>query len=59
MNARASKILMNWIIHVTLVLLPRDDPLPGMIKRKLVDLTAQLQAAMDEGRPLRPPSRGK
>jgi|WetSurMetagenome_2_1015567.scaffolds.fasta_scaffold639721_1 hypothetical protein len=60
MNAHASKILMNWIIHVSRILvlsatlnLPQDD------RRKLAELTAQLQAAMDEGRPLKPPARGK
>ena len=52
MNARAVKILMNWIICVSRILvlstalnLSRED------RTQLATLTAQLQAAMDEGKP--------
>jgi hypothetical protein len=57
MNAHASKLLMNWIIHVTHMLLAQDTNQADRVK--LAELTAQLQAAMDEGKPRRPEQRGK
>jgi hypothetical protein len=45
------------IIHVAHMLLAQDTNQADRIK--LAELTAQLQAAMDEGRPLKPPARGK
>lgn len=59
MNARAKKILMNWIIQVMYMLCSQGNIFSQADRQKLAELTAQLQAAMDEGRPLRPTPRGK
>jgi hypothetical protein len=58
MNARAAKILMNLLIHIMHILLQLHDVSQGD-RMKLIDLTAQLQAAMDEGKPRRPQRPGK
>lgn len=56
MNIRAGKLLMSWIVLVTAIL---GKIATDYERRKLVELTTQLQAAMDEGRPRRPQPRGK
>jgi hypothetical protein len=60
MNTRAAKILMNWIICVSRILvLSAALNVSQEDRRKLAELTAQLQAALDEGKPRRPTPRGK
>lgn len=58
LNTTASKILMNLLIHIMHMLLQLHD-VSQADRMKLVELTAQLQAAMDEGKPARPRTRGK
>lgn len=50
MNLKASKLLMSWII-LAASLLARIATEPE--RRKLAEITAQLQAAMDESRPVK------
>jgi hypothetical protein len=59
MNAHAQKLLMNLLIHIMHMLVGQGNIFSQEDRRKLAELTAQLQAAMDEGKPRRPQRPGK
>lgn len=49
-NTKATQLLMSWIILVTALL---GKIATDYERRKLVEITTQLQAALDESRPVK------